>query len=60
MVLEKFSVVYQWVTFTWQIMKFLLHVVVEKGEIAMLVEEYAFWLKPILTHHLKKKILTCG
>lgn len=38
-------------------MKFLLHVVVEKGEIAMLVEEYAFWLKPILTHHLKKKNL---
>lgn len=30
-------------------MKFHLHVVGEKGEITVLVEEYALWLKPILT-----------
>lgn len=54
MVLEKFSVVRQWVTFTWQILKFLSHVVGEKGEIMILIEEYVLWLKHILTHYLKK------
>lgn len=56
MVLEKISVVHQRVTFTWQILKFLLHVAGEKGEIMVLTEEYALWLKHILTPYQIKII----
>lgn len=31
-----------------------------KGEIMILIEEYALWLKCILTLYLKKKTISCG